>query len=34
MVAAWLMVAVIGPAGVAAQKPKPPVKPKPAAPAP
>jgi hypothetical protein len=34
MVAAWLMVAVIGAAGVAAQKPKPPVKPKPAAPAP
>jgi hypothetical protein len=33
VVAAWLMVAVIGVAGVTAQKPKPPVKPKPAAPA-
>ena len=34
MVAAWLMVAVIGSAGLAAQNPKPPVKPKPSAPAP
>lgn len=33
-VAAWVMVAFIGAAGVAAQKPKPPVRPKPAAPAP